>query len=268
MCCFSGTSGWRRFRSVEEVSGTNIFARASGNGHQMLVYSMNLRSKIDLAMILPLPVPVGCPEDAVRFISLKAYPHFFRNMENGFFDNFLVPTDSATPPSGIRSRPRLQVHEVGDFEASYVPSMDDSDRLDKRFRIPAGLFDAVPAYRNFGFAVFKLKATRPASWRFLLRSQTDTKTIHPMAFEFRRADPDHLFFPTVHVHDGHYHPTAEFEHTLYCQGLEAEARDWISSHKVARRFIDVEKSAGVIEPYQVCFMRDLRGTRKNEDIIV
>ena len=84
MCLFSGYPEGREFHSVEKVSGTNIFARSSnGNGRQILVYSMNLASQIDLAMILPLPVPAGCPKDAVRFISLEDYSHFFRDMESG-----------------------------------------------------------------------------------------------------------------------------------------------------------------------------------------
>jgi hypothetical protein len=32
-------------------------------------------------MILPLPVPPGCPENAVRFINLEAYPEYFTDMD-------------------------------------------------------------------------------------------------------------------------------------------------------------------------------------------
>ena len=84
MCCFSGYPEGSGFRSVEEVSGTNIFARGTEAGRQVLVYSMNLRSRIDLAMILPLPVPPGSSEDAVRFINLEGYPDFFQDMQTGF----------------------------------------------------------------------------------------------------------------------------------------------------------------------------------------
>jgi hypothetical protein len=39
-----------------------------------------------------------------------------------------------------------------------------------------------------------------------------------MAFLFPTRRPDALFFPTLHVHDGKFHPTAEFDHVLYFQG--------------------------------------------------
>jgi hypothetical protein len=34
-----------------------------------------------------------------------------------------------------------------------------------------------------------------------------------MAFEFEREDASELFFPTVHIHDGDFHPLADFDHT-------------------------------------------------------
>ena len=130
MCIFSGSPDGRKFHSVEQVSGTSIFARVS-NGRQILVYSMNLRSRIDLAMILPLPVPPRSPENSVRFNNLKEYPQFFSDMEAGFDDpdDFSLSEDSG---SGNLTRTMLRVHDVGNFEASYVPTMDDWDRLDKQ----------------------------------------------------------------------------------------------------------------------------------------
>lgn len=270
MCCFSASSEGRRLRSVEKVSGTNIFARsANGNGSQILVYSMNLRSRIDLAMILPLPVPPGSTEAAVRFISLKEYPDFFRDMKQGFPEHPIpMSLGFRGAPAPALARPKLMVHDVGDFEASYVPTMDDWDRLDERFRIPSTIFDAVPAYRKFGFAVFKLKATQPKSWIGFLGGTSATKTIHPMAFEFPRADPDQLFFPTVHVHDGKFHQTATFDHTLYCQIKASGLPGWRRSEASARFFLHVDKANGVITPDQLCYKKDIRGKHKNEDILV
>src|SRR5439155_23215329 len=57
MCCFS--------RPVQSVSATNIFARPADNGRQWLAYSMTLKAKEDLAMVLPLPVQAGSGEKAV-----------------------------------------------------------------------------------------------------------------------------------------------------------------------------------------------------------
>jgi hypothetical protein len=269
MCLFSGYPEGSSFRSVEKVSGTNIFARSSnGNGRQILVYSMNLASRIDLAMILPLPVPAGSAEDAVQFISLKDYPEFFHDMEAGFFDeDDLLDSDFDLCLADTAAPPMLEVHDVGDFEASYVPTMNDWDRLDERFRIPASIFDALPLYRDFGFAVFKLKATPSQSWLDFLSLNSSSQEIHPMAFEFPRADPDQLFFPTVHIHDGRFHPTARFDHTLYCQ-IKPSGPGWRRSAGPARSFLQADKANGVIEPDTHCYRKPIQGKQKNEDILV
>src|SRR5690606_13087928 len=103
-----------------------------------------------------------------------------------------------------KSDNKLEVVEVGSFVASFVPTVKDFSRLDEQFRLPAQTWDKLPEYRDFGFAVFKLKK--------------GSRKVHPMAFEFARANPIRLFFPTVHIHDGTVKPTARFHHVLFCQG--------------------------------------------------
>src|SRR5687767_6994927 len=76
MCCFS--------REVEHVSNTSIFARAAEEGRQYVVYEMTIDAKEELAMILPIPVPPKPAEDAVKFINLKDYAAFFKDMKKGF----------------------------------------------------------------------------------------------------------------------------------------------------------------------------------------
>jgi len=79
MCIFSGR--------VSHVGGTKIFARLKPDpvhgASQYLVYSMNVSTDTDVAMILPLPVSSHA-EDAVQFIALDGYPEFFEDMEKGF----------------------------------------------------------------------------------------------------------------------------------------------------------------------------------------
>jgi hypothetical protein len=41
---------------------------------------MQYRAAGELAMILPLPVPPGCGEDAVRFIDLSGHASFFADL--------------------------------------------------------------------------------------------------------------------------------------------------------------------------------------------
>jgi hypothetical protein len=146
---------------------------------------------------------------------------------------------------------------VGNFEASFVPSLKDFSRLDERFRISNEAWEKLPACADYGFAVFKLKSG-------------DAK-IHPMAFSFPRRDPRSLFFPTVHIHDGEVHSRAKFDHTLYCQPGEAERptiHDWRESDADARRFMKVDKTKGLLLADQHCYQKQLRGMLPNRDTLV
>jgi len=249
MCCFSGP--------VDRVADTSIFARSVENGRQLLVYSMTIATKQDVAMILPLPVPANPPDDAVRFIDLKEYPGFFHDLKLGFPEpvsrsNGFLGIKSAAPE---RAEP-LQVVQVGNFEASFVPTIKDFGRLDARFRLPDQTWDALPAYQGYGFAVFKLKK--------------DASTVHPMAFEFPRAEPKKVFFPTVHIHDGKVHERATFDHALYCQKREADKTslpEWRESALPALRFMKIEKTQGIIDGGLHCYLRKIRGDQKNQDTL-
>jgi hypothetical protein len=203
MCCFSGP--------VEKVEATNIFARMTGPARQLLVYEMRLAADAEVAMILPIPVPAGTGEDAVRFLSLERYPKLFDDLDELFHEPMLR---SRGATRSAPSRAPLAVHAVGAFEASFVPTLADFDRLDPRFRVPPGTIDCVPAYVDWGFAVFQLAPTHGLA------------SVHPMAFEFPTRTPARLFFPTVHVHDGTLHAHAEFAHRLYAQGVEPE-QTWV-----------------------------------------
>ncbi len=236
MCCFS--------REVKSVTKTNIFARDSKSPKQFLAYSMNFSAAEDLAMILPIPVPKGTGEKELRFINLEKYPDFFVEMGNGF------PKVASVKPS-----PDLKVVDVGAYEASFVPTINDFGRLDERFRLPAGTWEKLPQYRSFGFAVFKLKAGN------------DHKA-HPMAFEFPRADPGKLFFPTVHIHDGLVHDKAKFDHTLYAQFVMAPATGWHQSRTPASMFMNIDKSEGLVDKVGHVHRQTIRGEQPNKDIEV
>lgn len=248
MCCFS--------LPVEKVANTKIFARSSAEGRQFLVYSMMLSAAEDLAMILPIPVPVNSKEDAVKFINLEKYEEFFSDMASGF----PAPKSQSRGLGlvGAKSE-KLEVVSVGAFEASFVPAIKDFSRLDERFRLPTSVWDKLPVYKAYGFTVFKLK-------------KGQNHRVHPMAFEFPRANPKKLFFPTVHIHDGKIHKTAGFDHALFCQKKsESAARkllSWRESTKPAGNFMNLEKSQGLIVKDQHCYLLTMRGNRKNEDILV
>lgn len=221
MCIFSFDP--QKFGQVNpiHVQGTQIFVRGLTEGRQALVYSMQYSSQVDMAMVLPLPTPAAAREDAVDFIDLSEYDQFFDDMERGFPD---VPGRSdnlngAVVHLSIGDAPTriLEVHNVGSFEASFVPTRSDFVRLDARFRLPDSVLDALPIYRDYSFAVFKLKP--------------GTKKVHPMAFSFPRRNTKELFFPTVHVHDGTVPEKAQFDHTLCCQfRSNLRSPGWESSH--------------------------------------
>jgi hypothetical protein len=238
------------------VADTNIFARSSKGGRQFLVYSMHLAAKEDLAMILPIPVPENSPEKALRFINLEKYENFFDDLRAGFPEP-LPPAAKGRSLGLARPKSNLEVVEVGSFEASFVPTIADFSRLDERFRLPADVWNKLPAYKDFGFAVFKLKK--------------GAKKIHPMAFEFPRAVPETLFFPTVHIHDGKVHPKANFDHALYCQLAEGEHTkllDWKESAQPAQMFMQIAKAEGLIDPETHCYQKKLHGSLKNQDTLL
>ncbi|MGJ8696736.1 MAG: hypothetical protein ACSHYF_10485 [Verrucomicrobiaceae bacterium] len=220
---------------------------------------MSLDTPADVAMILPIPVVQPAKEDAVQFIDLSEYDHFFRDLKAGFprpKTRTKGAYDFAVPPPGAL---KLEVHSVGSFDASFVPTVKDFSRLDARFRLPEGTWDQLPQYAGYGFAVFKLKK--------------GNQKLHPMAFSFPSvlAKTAELYFPTVHIHDGKVHAKERFDHTLYGQtwpkaGLSSR-EGWEESQQLAASFAKVEKSKGLLWDKGHVYRRHIRGLQKNEDIL-
>jgi len=240
---------------VKVVADTNIFARGATEGSQFLVYSMRIDAREDLAMILPIPVPRVAKEDAVCFINLEEYARFFAELRAGF-----LPKVTATLGSRAKNHApanKLLVVEVGSFEASFIPSVKDFARLDERFRLPTDAWESLPQYKNYGFTVFKLKK--------------GASKVHPMAFEFPRGNPDKLFIPTVHIHDGKVHARAGFDHALFCQRAgsdKLDLNDWEESTQPAGLFMNMKKAKGLLVAEEHCYLKEIHGQRKNEDVIL
>ncbi len=269
MCCFS--------QPVLSVSKTRIFARRDGK-RQFLVYSMNLQAASELAMILPLPVPAGSPEDALRFINLEHYSAFFSDMDR-LFQLPMVRTQARflAPAAAAGLRPQLEVHSVGKFEASFVPTLRDFERLDPRFQIPVATWDRLPQYRDWGFAVFKLKQI----------PSTHSTTVHPMAFNFPLRDQRELFFPTIHIHDGQVHPVVSFDHELFLQVDELPSGADLPGYIPGRvsptpiehflriamerarlpveKEMDLRRAAGTLDPQLPLFRYRAGGYLRNQD---
>ncbi|MBS2037337.1 hypothetical protein JST97_20280 [bacterium] len=254
MCIFTGHV---------DVGATKIFAAPKADGGQYLLYQMVSSSATSVAMILPIPVPPGTPETSVRFLDLKFWPEFFQELATIFprQPQDLSLRKRLLAPFLKGDRRKLEVFEVGDYVASFVPSLGDFSRLDDQFRLPQTTWDQLPGYSEFGFAVFQFAS--------------GTHRMHPVAFEFPRRDPKNLFFPTVHVHDGRVHSQARFDHALYCQtnlappGWECsvgvpcdmggdvfQLERWDESY---RPFLDL---------YSPVYRRKMRGTFANRDVVV
>jgi hypothetical protein len=247
MCCFAG--------HVSDVSGTNIFARVDGD-REYLVYEMTFTSQEQTAMILPIPVAPGRPEDVVKFVALDAYPDFFGDLERHFTQVWARAKllGAASPRVG------LKVHLVGAFEASFVPRLELFDRLDARFRIQRRVWEQLPAYESFGFVVFKLRPGQRV-------------TAHPMAFSFQTREPRTVFFPTVHIHDQSVHDTAAFDHILYIQNQPTRGGSWpgtlwMSDDTQASEYVDVVRTRGVVDGEARCLQMAVVGTFRNSDVVI
>ena len=261
MCCFAGP--------VKYVTDTNLFARMTGKGTQMLAYQMKFATAQENAMILPLPVATPARENSLRFISLKAYNQFFSNLDQAFP---VIQPPSFSRSLGVDSalledQAPLKVHEVGDFVASFVPTMNDFSRLDQRFVIPKSSWAKIPHYADYGFAVFQLKSLQGEP--------------HPMAFEFETRLKNEIFFPTVHIHDGEVHKREHFDHTLYLQNAKFDqvvgkyknyrVKDrrtgFVRSKDVAKRYCKVAKTGGILEPDLLLHRIEMRGKLENKDVV-
>lgn len=250
MCCFS--------RQVRSVSATQVFARPHADGRQSLAYAMRYQADEPLALVLPIPVAEGAGEDAVEWIDLQGCPGLFDQLGQAFAE---PPTRGGARRGAV---PMLAVAQVGSFEASFAPSAAALARLDPRFSLPPSVVAALPALEGRGFVVARL---RP-----------DATKIHPLGFTFPRRDPTRAFFPTLHVHDGRVHATAEFDHTLYLQtdsprssaprppGLPG--RGWQEPHRPVESVLDVGATAGLLRAGWPLWRLTLRGTLRNQDLEV
>lgn len=255
MCIFS--------RPVISVANTQIFARRTGRGTQFLAYQMNYESRDENAMILPVPVRAPVGESSLRFIDLEGYPELFRDLDLGF--PFRQPVSiGCSMASEYKSEVALEVFKVGNYIASFVPTVADFDRLSEQFRLPAATWNSLPRYKDFGFAVFQLA--------------TGNLKPHPMAFEFESAGAS-IFFPTLHIHDGAIHDEEDFDHVLYMQhaGLDSRVFGYrnsevcdattglIRSENEAKHFCKLDRAKGMIDGNLLVHRQILRGQKPNQD---
>jgi hypothetical protein len=270
MCIFSG--------NVQSVSKTRIFARTESGGKQVLAYQMEYAADKSLAMILPLPVAAAT--ESIDFIDLSSSEDFFSILDA----HFPIPKQISRSLSfGLKSlddTDTLEVHQVGNFVASFVPTINDFSRLDSRFALPRATWDKIPAYADYGFAVFalypaipkqkdELQMPRSKSPRAREPQKLETIKPHPMAFSFATRWPNATFFPTVHIHDGKVHEEEHFDHSLYTQ---------VNTTLMAKKLTDHEwKPSGhalsnldkrIVDNERIGYKVQLEGMLENIDTIL
>lgn len=252
MCIFA--------RPIDSVTNTQLFARIADKNSQFLVYSMNYQSPERNAIILPIPIARPASEAAVRFIDLSQYPKFFSDLMNNFPEVWYKSASDGSVDS------KLQVQEVGNYLATFVPSQADFERLSPLFRLDEGIWRQIPQYKDYGYVVFQLSENQSES--------------HPMAFQFPSAMP-HIYFPTFHIHDNQIHDFEEFDHTLFLQDkrLDDAAGDYqnrdildpqtgfVRSHDPVELHSDIPAAQGVLEPGLLVHHRAFAGRLRNEDMI-
>lgn len=239
MCIFTG--------SVKFVGSTKIFARMEGQ-RQAIVYEMYLDTGAPVAMVLPLPVAGQAGTSGLEFVDLSPYPDFFEDLTACFpQDRGWVALSAVGAADDF-----LEVETVGAFEASFVPSIADFKRLDPRFRLDDSVWQNFSGYQDYGFAVFKLRAGQ--------------RQVHPMAFWFETRDPNSLFFPTVHLHDGNFERFADFDHVLFAQGELEPFPGLMRGYKSPRAVMQLDATAGLVHPEQLPARLNLVGSFENVDI--
>ena len=245
VCCFS--------QPVTYVADTSIFCRMGAKGNQVVIYSMTIEASNDLAMVLPVPVAEQRNEESVQFVDLSNYPKFFTQLDRGFpqnsFGNF------GDTPKAQPARSTLEVKQVGSYSASFVPTVDDFDRLEPAFRIPSDTWKELPEFSGYGFVVFKLRQGK--------------HRVHPMAFAYPARDKSRIVFPTVHIHDGEVHQKAEFDHSLYCQSTSGDVKmNWQESLAPMGRYILAPAAKGLIRGNEHCYKLSMMGELDNSDVEV
>lgn len=268
-----------------KIADTSIYARISSKDTQVVVYSMLCFTDKPAALVLPIPVTQNSGDDALRFIDLSKYADFFDDMNDAcspLVADFECGSEDDEANLSM-DKPPLIVHCVGDFEASYVPHKKDFSRLDKRFQLDDAVWDALPIYDDYGFAVFQLS---PSNAKDIYENG---KKVHPMAFEFKTRDATRCFYPTIHVHDRQFHSSAMFDHTLYCQlpGDDMTAINQLAlnfedgedhmlelgfvspnigqSFENASAYMDIEKTKNIVDPTLRLYSYEVRGYFENKD---
>ena len=174
--------------------------------------------------------------------------------------------EAAASPPPIAEAPGFGASPSSDLQADRTPAFVPPPN-----GASASSYPAVPPPGNPPVPppVHRPTLTRPFDRQPSPDGAPEPHPVHPMAFAFPTRHPNHLFFPTVHVHDGKVHAAAEFDHQLFCQApnkplATATEAAWESSYEPAPPNAK-EYSAGVLEPGVHAYRVKVVGERRNGD---
>jgi hypothetical protein len=147
---------------------------------QCLSYSCRSLSRLSCSCLRKIAAQIAIRPTKVARLPL---PESFGDLASGFQRLARSQSSGNDTPLGLGvKRPPLAVHNVGGLEASFVPRLCDFERLDARFRISSNIWDSLPVYRDYGFAVFKLRPSDgPTDTGRHADHATSIRRVHPMA---------------------------------------------------------------------------------------
>ncbi|MCB9759957.1 MAG: hypothetical protein H6739_09005 [Alphaproteobacteria bacterium] len=240
MCIFT--------RSVRRAGPTRLFARALEDRRQALVVQVDVERTEGLAVVVPLPVSLGCRLDDIELVDLSRCTGFFADVGVAFGDE--APARAVGPDRLGRLDAQLAVG-VDALEALGVPLGEDV-----RQRLPLGDHTA--------FAV--LRMGQPGR-RLLLPPRR--RRLPPLGIVFPRLDPTCLYFPTVIAVDDTIEETTLYEHALYAQ-LEDGGRPpldtpWQRSDAPLGEGVDAARANDLVAPSLPGWRLLLQGEHPNED---
>lgn len=193
---------------VVSVSNTRIFAgSAPGTGRQATVYAMavQLQTRTGKGNAMILPVPVGAEgSGSIQLIDLTALPDFFMPLDELFRPR--TRSLSKGVSRGMDDVDDLEVHKVGSYDVSIVPTVDDVKRLNR------AVFEVSADTEN------TLRAGYPVGFAFLVAQLRESGEFHPLAYTHPLVN-GRLFIPTRHEHGKE--PSGQlpkWDHTIYFQG--------------------------------------------------
>lgn len=186
---------------VESVSNTRIFVGADSRGlRQVVLYAMavQLQARSGKGNAMILPVPGGATD--VALFDLTAYPTIFDDIDAPF----VVRSRGVSKDLDRSFGEPLEVHRVGSYDVSIVPTVDDVKRLNTSvFEVSADTENTLRGHYPVGFA-------------FLVAQLRTSGDFHPLAYTHPVVD-GRMFIPTRHEHGGRSGDLPKWDHSIYHQ---------------------------------------------------